>query len=65
MDIKEPENIVVNPDDLKRKAMDSVLKAARLDCRTCPEIAGSAICEMVSILWRRLKYPKNWDLWYY
>jgi peptidoglycan hydrolase-like protein with peptidoglycan-binding domain len=64
VDVKEPENIVVNPDDLKRKAMDSVLKAARLDCPNLPGNRGKRICEMVSIA-ERLKYPKNWDLWYY
>ena len=64
VDVKEPENIVVHPDDLKRKAMDSVLKAARLDCPNLPGNRGKRICEMISIA-ERLKYPKNWDLWYY
>lgn len=56
--------IVVNPTETQQKAMASALLNASLACQDVPGFPGKRICEMVNIA-ERLKYPANWNLWYY
>jgi peptidoglycan hydrolase-like protein with peptidoglycan-binding domain len=66
VDVKDPDVIVADPASLPRKQMDTMLTQARLDCQALQTQGnrGKRICEMVNIA-GRLKYPKNWNLWYY
>lgn len=56
--------IVVDPAETERKAMATALLHASLSCQDVPGFPGKRICEMVSIA-ERVKYPNNWNLWYY
>ncbi len=60
----DPDVIVVNTADAPRKVMATVLLHASLACQDLPGFSGKRICEMVNIA-ERVKYPKNWGLWYY